>query len=176
MAVTFLRTLLALCRVSALPTVWSNCLAGWWLGGGGNVESLPLLFGGATLIYLGGAFLNDAFDANYDRDHRRARPVPSGAVSLKTVWRWGLGFVAAGGLLLIWAGRTPGGLGLGLIFLILLYDAFHRLVTFSPVVLGLCRFFLYLVGASIAQDGVSGWSIWCGLALGAYVSGHGGLA
>ena len=30
-----LRTLLILGRVSNLPTVWSNCLAGWLLDGGG---------------------------------------------------------------------------------------------------------------------------------------------
>ena len=35
-----LRTLLILGRVSNLPTVWSDCLAAWWLGGGGNVWTL----------------------------------------------------------------------------------------------------------------------------------------
>ena len=44
-----LRALLALSRVSHLPTVWSNCLAGWWLGGGGNFAKLPLLFLGVIL-------------------------------------------------------------------------------------------------------------------------------
>ena len=28
------RAWLVLSRGSNLPTVWSNCLAGWWLGGG----------------------------------------------------------------------------------------------------------------------------------------------
>ena len=31
-----LRTLLVLGRASNLPTVWSNCFAGWLLGGGGE--------------------------------------------------------------------------------------------------------------------------------------------
>ncbi len=49
-----LRTLLILGRVSNLPTVWSNCLAGWWLGGGGNFWKLPFLFLGVSLLDTGG--------------------------------------------------------------------------------------------------------------------------
>ena len=61
-----LRTLLVLGRASNLPTVWSNCLAGWILGGGGPHKRLLALCGGATLLYVGGMFLNDAFDAQFD--------------------------------------------------------------------------------------------------------------
>ena len=75
-----LRTLLTLSRVSHLPTVWSNCLAGWWLGGHGNVSKLPLLFLGVSALFTGGMFLNDAFDADFDRQRRTERPIPSGAI------------------------------------------------------------------------------------------------
>jgi 4-hydroxybenzoate polyprenyltransferase len=170
------RTFLALSRPSRLPTVWSNCLAGWWLGGGGGADSLPFLLAGVTLIYFGGAFLNDAFDADFDRHHRPARPIPSGALSQRTVWRWGLGWLAAGALLLLWPGKVPGGLGLALVFLIVVYNAIHRLVPFSPVLKGLCRFFVYVLGASVAERGVTGWSIWCGLALAAYMTAIGYFA
>src|SRR5215475_15877902 len=80
-----LRTLLALSRACNLPTVWSNCLAGWWLGGGGPLERLPFLISGATCCYLGGAFLNDVWDADYDAQHRRTRPIPAAAISIHTV-------------------------------------------------------------------------------------------
>lgn len=173
---SLLRTILALSRVARLPTVWSNCLAGWWLGGGGHAEELPRLMGGATLLYVGGALLNDAFDAEYDRQHRRTRPIPAGAIAQETVWRWGLGMLVAGALLLFWAGRVSGGLGLALVFCIILYDAVHRLLVVSPVLKGLCRFFLYLLGASVAMWGVTGWAIWCGLALAMYVTGLGFFA
>ncbi|HEY4951797.1 MAG TPA: UbiA family prenyltransferase, partial [Verrucomicrobiae bacterium] len=83
-----LRTLLVLGRVSNLPTVWSNCLASWWLAGGGNLGKLPLLFLGVSALYTGGMFLNDAFDAEFDRQRRASRPIPSGAISLPAVWRW----------------------------------------------------------------------------------------
>ena len=166
-----LRTILILSRPSRLPTVWSNCLAGWWLGGGGNPENLPFLFAGATLLHLGSAFLNDAFDAEYDSQHRRARPIPAQAVAHDTVWRWGLSWLVAGCLVLLWPGQVTGGFGLMLAFLIILYNTVHRLVTLSPVLKGICRFFLYVLGASVAEHGITGAALWCGLALGAYVTG-----
>ncbi len=84
---TSARTLLILGRTSNLPTVWSNCLAGWWLGGGQNYGKLAVLLLGATLVYLGGMYLNDAFDEGFDAQYRRERPIPSGAIPANEVWR-----------------------------------------------------------------------------------------
>ena len=131
-----LRTLLILGRVSNLPTVWSNCLAGWWLGGAGNTSRLPFLFSGVTLLYLGGMFLNDAFDVEFDRQHRKERPIPSGAISLRAVWRWGFTWIAAGLILLFFDGTVTGTLGVVLASCIVLYDAVHKLITFSPLLMG----------------------------------------
>lgn len=163
------RTWLVLGRISNLPTVWSNCLAGWWLGGAGNEESLPFLFAGATLLYLGGVCLNDAFDARFDKKHRRTRPIPSGAVGLQTVWNCGFGCLAVGVVCLFWLGTTTGALGLVLALCILGYDAIHRALPLSTTLLGMCRLLLYLVAASTAANGITGWAIWGGVALAAYV-------
>jgi hypothetical protein len=171
-----LRAILALSRPAYLPTIWSNCLAGWWLGGEGNGRSLPWLFGGATLLYLGGAFLKTTFEAELDREHSRAEPMPAGLVSQQSLWRWGVGLLALGALLAFGAGEASGVLALALVVLVVAHHATHRLNPFSPVLKGLGRFFLYALGASAAQRGVTGWSLWCGLALGAYVSGLGYLA
>lgn len=171
-----LRTLLILGRVSNLPTVWSNCLAGWWLGGGGNFKKLPWLFAGATLLYMGGMYLNDAFDAEYDRQRRKTRPIPSGAISLSAVWRFGLLWLVLGAGCLFGCGIETGVLGLALLFCILIYDVFHKLVAISPVLMGICRFFVYIVAASVGIHEVAGGAIWCGLALGAYVAGASFLA
>jgi len=165
-----LRSLFVLGRASNLPTVWSNCLAGWWLGGRGNVSKLPLLFAGATLLYIGGMYLNDAFDANFDQQRRKERPIPSGAISLDAVWKLGLLWLALGLICLFFAGRTTGELGLALLVCILLYDAIHKVITFSPLLMGACRFFLYLVAASVGAF-AAGWAVWCGLALGLYIVG-----
>jgi hypothetical protein len=171
-----LRTFLVLGRASNLPTVWSNCLAGWWLGGRAGTGKLPFLLAGTTLLYAGGMYLNDAFDANFDRQRRKERPIPSGAISLGAVWKLALLWFALGLACLFWAGRTTGELGVGLLVCILLYDAIHKLITFSPLLMGACRFFVYLVAASTAGDGVAGWAIWCGLALASYVIGLSFLA
>lgn len=165
------RTLLVLGRVSNLPTVWSNCLAGWWLGGGGNVVKLPFLFLGVTLLYVGGMFLNDAFDEQFDRQHRQERPIPSGRISAGLVWRWGFVLLAVGELPLFGCGVSTGVLGIALALCILLYDALHKALTFSPLLMGACRFLVYLIAASSGETGVGGWAIWSGLALSVYVAG-----
>jgi 4-hydroxybenzoate polyprenyltransferase len=166
-----LRTLVILGRVSNLPTVWSNCLAGWWLGGGENYKNLPLLFLGVSALYLGGMFLNDAFDVDFDRQHRPERPIPSGAISLPAVWGWGLAWLALGALGLIAIGKTTGVLAIVLLVFIVLYDATHKVITASPWLMGACRFWIYVVAGSTASWGVNGWPIWCGVALAFYVAG-----
>jgi UbiA prenyltransferase family len=171
-----LRTLLVLGRASNLPTVWSNCLAGWWLGGGGNVHKLFPLLLGATLLYLGGMFLNDAMDAHFDSQHRRERPIPSGAITAQAVWQIGFGLLATGLVVLFMIGMTTGILAVILVGCILLYDVIHKVITLSPLIMAACRFFLYLVAASTGEDGVTGWAVWCGLALAAYIVGLSFLA
>jgi len=171
-----LRALLILGRVSNLPTVWSNCLAGWWLGGGGNVAKLPCLFSGVTLLYLGGMFLNDAFDVEFDRQYRKERPIPSGAISSRAVWSLGLTWLVGGMVLLFLGGTREGALGVVLALCVLLYEAIHKAITFSPMLMGACRFSVYAIGASSGAQGVTGWAIWCGLALAIYVVGLSFLA
>src|SRR5438445_8448736 len=119
------RTYLILGRTSNLPTVWSNCLAGWWLGGGGNLNKLPGLFIGTTLLYLGGMYLNDAFDADFDAQFRRERPIPSGAILLKQVCQIGFGMLAMGIICLMFLGKVTGILAILLTLCILAYDAVH---------------------------------------------------
>lgn len=171
-----LRTLLLLGRVSNLPTVWSNCLAGWLLGGGGDWPPLAVLCSGATLLYVGGMFLNDAFDAEFDAQHRRERPIPSGAITAGTVWRLGLAMLIAGTALLTLLGVTTAILAVSLAGTILLYDWLHKLIIFSPVLMAMCRLLLYLTAASAAVTGVTGLAMWCALALAAYIVGLSYLA
>jgi 4-hydroxybenzoate polyprenyltransferase len=166
-----LRALLVLGRVPNLPTIWSNCLAGWWLGGGGNFQKLPLLFFGVSSLYLGGMFLNDAFDADFDRQRRAERPIPSDIISLQAVWRWGLAWLGLGALSLIAVGKTTGMLALALLLCIVIYDATHKVITASPWLMGACRFWVYVIAASVSMRGVNGWAIWCGIVLAIYVAG-----
>jgi len=171
-----LRTLLILGRASNLPTVWSNCLAGWFLGGGGEPSRLALLCTGATFLYLGGMYLNDAFDAQFDQQHRPERPIPSGAIRAQSVWRWGFTWLLLGLLELSLLGESTAVLAVMLAVSILVYDAIHKIFAFSPILMAGCRFFLVILAASAAEDGVVGLSIWSALVLAAYVVGLSFLA
>jgi hypothetical protein len=166
-----LRTLLVLGRVSHLPTVWSNCLAGWWLGGGGNFWKLPFLFLGVSLLYTGGMFLNDAFDADFDRRHRPERPIPSGKLTAQLVWRFGFGQLVTGIFLLLFCSQVSAGAAIVLALFILLYNFSHKFFTAAPWLMGACRFWVYIIAGAAGADGLNGWPIFCGLALALYVVG-----
>ncbi len=166
-----LRTLLVLGRVSNLPTVWSNGLAGWWLSGGGNFWKLPLLLLGVSALYTGGMFLNDAFDVDFDRQRRPTRPIPSGAITEEWAWVYGWVWLALGILILIFCGKWTGALGVVLAVCIVIYDASHKAIIASPWLMGLCRFWVYVIAGTIGQSGFNGWPIWCGAALAFYIVG-----
>jgi len=170
-AMSLLRTLWVISRPAGLPTVWSNCFAGWWLGGHQNSEGLPLVLASATLLYLGGGLLNDVFNAEFDKAHHPERPVPSGVIPWKAVWRCGLVLLALGALLLFGAGTFTATLGLCLVVCIVLFNALHRVTSWSSVLLGLCRLFVYLMGASVSEHSLTGWPVWGGIAVAAYVCG-----
>jgi 4-hydroxybenzoate polyprenyltransferase len=177
------RTLLVLGRVSNLPTVWSNCLAGWLLGGGGDWyrflgewPRLVLVCLGGTFLYVAGMYLNDAFDAQWDQQRRPERPIPSGAITLPEVWQWGLIWMALGLACLALLGRTTALLALMLAGCIFVYDAIHKIFAFAPVLMAACRLLLVLAAASAAAEGITGYAIWCALVLASYVVGLSFLA
>jgi hypothetical protein len=148
------RTLLELGRVSNLPTVVSNVLCGAALAGEAlRPLSLGLAVVAGCLFYVGGMFLNDAFDAAIDAKERPERPIPSGRARRETVLGIGFGLLAAGeALLAVAAPFTPAGPVLLLVgwltaSAVIAYDRWHKGLALSPVVMGLCRAGLYLMGA-----------------------------
>lgn len=184
-----LRALLVLGRVSNLPTVWSNCLCGWMLARGANMDAVVfgLLITGATLMYLGGMFLNDACDAAWDHEHRAERPIPAGAISEKGVWRIGIGLLAAGMFFLCLQGGATALLALMLFNTILAYNFVHKKITWSPLLIALCRWWLILVAAAFAHTALgvetafrdapeAGQAAWVALVLFGYVVGLSALA
>ena len=164
------RALLVVGRVSNLPTIFSNCLAAWVLGGGGPPGRFLLLSLGAALLYTSGLYLNDAFDAEFDRQRRRDRPIPAGMISPERVWQWGWALMVGGVGLFLFVGSASFLVALVLAGLIVLYNATHKRTALAVVLMGACRFLLYLLGATAATQ-VTGLAIWSGMALGAYVVG-----
>lgn len=163
-------------RITLLPTVWSNCLAGWWLGEHGYTAHLPWLFAGATMLYLGGTFLHEAIRVDLERHQSQGRSPSLTSASLGMPWRWSLALLALGSLCLIGIGTLTGTLGLALLVCILAESAVPKTSPLSPPLSGLTRFFIYVIAASTAVEGVTGWAIWGGLVLAAYVAGAGFLA
>lgn len=144
-----LHTALRLGRVSNLPTVWSNTLAGAVLAGAGGLGAeFAVMLLAFSLFYTGGMFLNDAFDAEFDAAQRPERPIPSGEISGREVFGYGYGMMAGGVALLAWIGMAPALAGLALAAVITYYDWNHKQNLFSPVVMGLCRVLVY-VGAGL---------------------------
>jgi 4-hydroxybenzoate polyprenyltransferase len=177
---SLLRTHLLLARASNLPTVWSNCVAGWLAGGGGVWTDLGALFAGASLLYTGGMYLNDAFDAQFDRQHRPERPIPRGWIQLQEVWAIGFTLLGSGVLCLFLFPTGTMIFTLLLSLLILIYDIVHKMFALSPVLMAGCRTLLILVAASIGVNGIDGGkinhSVWNALAMGLYVLGLSYLA
>jgi 4-hydroxybenzoate polyprenyltransferase len=171
-----MRALLVLGRVSNLPTVWSNCLAAWLLAGGGTWPQFGLLCLGATLLYTGGMFLNDAVDEGFDRRYRPERPIPSGQISTSTVWILAILWLVPGWAVFFVLGRMAVQLALALLVAIVLYDFVHKRTTFSPFLMAACRFLLYLLAAASARGVVSSALVWRALALAAYIIGLSYLA
>ncbi len=136
---------LKLGRVSNLPTVWTNTLAGIVLAGGAVADRRAVAAAVAlSLFYIGGMYLNDAFDAEIDAIERPERPIPSGRVRRATVFGLGLAMLAAGVLVLVWVGIAPALAGLALAGAIVAYDRFHKSNPISPVIMGLCRVLVYV--------------------------------
>jgi len=171
-----LRVLLILGRVSNLPTVWSNCLAAWLIGGAGQWRRFVELGVAGTLLYTGGMFLNDAFDENFDRQFRPERPIPAGQIHPQAVWCGGIILLLLGCLLLLPLGTTSLALGIALSAAIVIYDAIHKRTVLAPLLMSLCRFLLYLTAGVAGEHGISLVLIARALALAAYISGISYLA
>ena len=168
-----LETLLKLGRVSNLPTVWTNVLAGTVLAGGNAVSARTCVAVLAmSLFYIGGMFLNDYCDRNVDALERPRRPIPAGEISEKVVAAIAMALLAAGMALLAIFGIVASAGGLALALAILVYDFFHKRNPVAPIIMGLCRALVYCAAASAAVGGISGT---VGVAAGAMLAFTAGL-
>lgn len=142
-------------RISNLPTVWSNVLAGATLAGAAiDPASVFILLIALSLVYTAGMFFNDLFDQDYDRENRPDRPIPAGETSAASVRIWGAVMMLAA-LLLLGVNTSPAVIeswyplfsGLVLCALVLLYDWRHKANPFGPLIMGCCRGMVYITAA-----------------------------
>jgi hypothetical protein len=150
---------LKLGRVSNLPTIWSNVLAGTVLAGGEAWRPGTLLVMLAiSLLYVGGMYLNDAFDRDIDARERPTRPIPAGLVEANSVFAAGFGLLLAGITVVVGAAVMtapelvwrPVLASLALAAAIVFYDWNHKDNALSPLFMGLCRVLAYLTAGYAA--------------------------
>ena len=149
-----LKTLFELGRISNLPTVWSNVLAGIVIAGGTiGLQSTSILIASLSLFYIGGMFLNDAFDTEFDIIERPERPIPSKKITQKMVFIIGFILLILGIFLLYIEALTTNVFNLNLILFlgmllsafIIIYNKYHKNNPYSPLIMGLCRISIYFI-------------------------------
>jgi UbiA prenyltransferase family len=144
---------LRLGRVSNLPTVWSNVVAGALLAGAAaRPATLLVLALALSAFYVGGMYLNDGFDRHIDARERPERPIPAGLISARRVFAIGFGLLALGlvGVAGVSLRPAPIFAGVALGGTIVLYDAWHKANPLSPVIMGMCRVLVYVTAALAA--------------------------
>jgi 4-hydroxybenzoate polyprenyltransferase len=167
-----LSTLLRLGRISNLPTVWTNVLAGSVIAGGDqHPDRIALIMIAMTAFYVGGMYLNDFFDREIDARDRPGRPIHAGEIRAGTVSSIGFGLLATGIALMIPFGLAATIWGVLLAGTIVLYDVRHKGNVLSPLVMGTCRALVY-IGTGAALAGSTSTAMMIGaVALASHVAG-----
>jgi len=155
-----IKTAFELGRVSNLPTVWTNTLAGAVLAAGKLQPGLiVLLMLAMSLAYIGGMYLNDAFDRKIDAEERPERPIPSGRIKAAEVFATGFTLLIASVLLTTWAAYGWGFntllvavMSVTLCVTIVLYDSWHKNNPISPLIMGMCRVLVLLTAGFASTD------------------------
>lgn len=167
-----LSTLLRLGRVSNLPTVWTNVVAGSVIAGGyDRPDRMAVIAFAMTAFYVGGMYLNDFFDREFDARERPGRPIHAGEIGAGTVATIGFALLAAGVLLMVPFGLLPMLVGLLLAGMIVLYNLWHKGNPLSPVIMGACRALVYLGAGAVAAGELSSALAVAALALAFHVAG-----
>ena len=142
---------LQLCRLAAVFTAMADVFLGYLLTHDEGIVDwgeFGLLLGSSSCLYLAGMVFNDVFDRQVDLLERPKRPIPSGRVPLRGAIALGTVFVVVGVALSAFVGRTSLIVAGVLTLAIFLYDGLLKSTIVGPLVMGLCRFFNVLLGAS----------------------------
>lgn len=143
-----IKTLFELGRISNILTVISNIILGCYLAGNEKISHLIYFSAGGSLLYLGGMYLNDYFDYNWDVKNNSSRPIPSGYIRRASVLVLAIIQILAGISLFIYSQdifNLKATLSLLiLVGFILWYNLDHKENTYSPLLMSLCRVTLIL--------------------------------
>lgn len=147
------KTYLQLVRPANVLTAVTDVLAGAALAGAlfqGYSSALLYLCFSTACLYAGGIVFNDFFDADLDAVERPERAIPSGKVSLRSAFFFGVLLFVAGVAAAFQVSSVSGYLAVGIVVLCLLYDKFSKHHSFfGPVNMGLCRGVNLVLGMSL---------------------------
>ena len=151
-----IKPFLDLCRVSNLPTVWTNTLAAVILSGAEfSWSSFLVLFFSLTFFYSGGMCLNDILDAPADRVNQPFRPIPSDRISMKIASVFtGILLTAGMALLLLVPYKNAIWGGFLLLVLIIVYDKYHKEHPLSVILMAACRLMIFVISAAAVSGSI----------------------
>jgi heme O synthase-like polyprenyltransferase len=159
------RDWLQLARISNTPTVVSNAVAGAVLvAASPPAVEVAVVAVAMALFYTAGMVLNDVMDFEIDRRERPERPLPSGRIPVSVALWVAIALFVAGELLLGALHWEPALAGIGLVALIVVYDAWHKGNALSPLLMAACRAMVYVV-AGLAIAGALNAELWGAAAL-----------
>ena len=145
---------LATARIANIPSVISNVWFGVALGAfqWGWQSDRVLLTRGALLalagvfLYIGGNFLNDWHDREWDERHRPERALPQGVFSSLSYLLRGVRFLGLGIILSAFIRPECVATAVGLTACILIYTRWHKEARWAVIPMGLCRALLIVMG------------------------------
>lgn len=151
---------LATARIANVPSVISNVWLGIALGAyqwGGEDRTL-LIKGGVlalagVFLYLGGNFLNDWHDREWDAKHRPERALPAGLFSPLSYLLRAARFLLLGVVCAAIIGIAPMLVAVAIAALVIVYTRWHKKAVWPVIPMGLCRALLPVMGfLSILPD------------------------
>ena len=147
---------LQLVRIPNIFTVPGDILAGHaavTLFTDFSLTTFLMLCLASALLYCGGLVLNDCFDYEEDLRERPKRPLPSGAISLQEAYAGWLIMTAAALLICRVISPISFKIALTIVILVILYNGpARKFPKLAFLIMGLCRGFNILLGASSAWD------------------------
>lgn len=150
-----IRALLATARIANVPSVVCNVLTGWVIGyiltkindiSAKMVMPIWLLAITGCVLYIGGNFLNDWKDAEWDKKHRPERALPSGKFSSKTYLGIAVTLILSGFVCLLSYNFAMSVVYALITVLVICYTILHKKYRFSIWLMGACRGGLYALG------------------------------
>lgn len=175
-----------LVRLPNVFTVLADVGAAFLLVAGGPfpVDRFAMVLAAGVALYWAGMILNDVFDIEKDKAERNSRPIPSGAISLRTASKAGWGLLVLGVLLAAGSGYLPDPdhgstwvpaiVGISLAVMIVVYDGPLKRTAMAPAAMGGCRVLSFLLGASpliSTIDGIPRYLLGIAFGFGIYVMG-----